>query len=508
MSFVIKKSINNKITKVISKSNNHAPVVEMVGLDASNIKTGKDGQTILDHINDSKIHLTEDKIVEIIKSNKTWIASKVEPSTEMLWIDTNDINNVLIKWHNGNNWIAISSNQDNESNIKNNFESTTYPRPTDDASKGYSIGSMWINTNTKILYVCMDSMVESAVWIPISGKAKVGCIENIIAFIFDSTHPGRVEGQKKFTLPRFESKNFYIELSLNGIELIRNYDYIVTHVGKDTFVEFVNPTELSDLINGEIYQMDSTSAVIDFMFDENMPGRTEGQTKFPLTKLRDDIFYAEVSLNGIELIRDVDYEITKNYSTNMMFLDMKSPTQLTDTINGELFVSSESEYEDVLTYPYKLNQIVIQDIGGFKKGDSLTGMSLSEILEKLLCYEDSQEYGAPTFIGLIDFKPINQITYKDLNSEGINRNAITKNYAAYVHKGNIALAKTCVVAFPKEFGSISGIVDAAKISITGSYQWIETSFDIPGIGEVDYIISSAKKAQVYNNGTSVMWNIE
>ena len=366
MSFVIKKSINNKITKVISKSNNHAPVVEMVGLDASNIKTGKDGQTILDHINDSKIHLTEDKIVEIIKSNKTWIASKVEPSTEMLWIDTNDINNVLIKWHNGNNWIAISSNQDNESNIKNNFESTTYPRPTDDASKGYSIGSMWINTNTKILYVCMDSMVESAVWIPISGKAKVGCIENIIAFIFDSTHPGRVEGQKKFTLPRFESKNFYIELSLNGIELIRNYDYIVTHVGKDTFVEFVNPTELSDLINGEIYQMDSTSAVIDFMFDENMPGRTEGQTKFPLTKLRDDIFYAEVSLNGIELIRDVDYEITKNYSTNMMFLDMKSPTQLTDTINGELFVSSESEYEDVLTNPPTLSQIVIQDIGGFK----------------------------------------------------------------------------------------------------------------------------------------------
>ncbi len=70
MSFVIKKSINNKITKVISKSNNHAPVVEIVGLDASNIKTGKDGQTILDHINDSKIHLTEDKIVEIIKEHK------------------------------------------------------------------------------------------------------------------------------------------------------------------------------------------------------------------------------------------------------------------------------------------------------------------------------------------------------------------------------------------------------------------------------------------------------
>jgi hypothetical protein len=508
MSFVIKKSSNNKVTKAISKCDNHAPVIKMVGLDASNIKTGKDGQTVLDHINDSKIHLTEENIIKIVKSNKTWIASKVEPSTEMLWIDTSNINNVLIKWHNGSDWVAISGNMDNANSIKNNFESTTYPRPTDDTSEGYSVGSMWINTNTKILYICMDSAVGSAVWIPISGKAKVGCIENIIAFIFDNTHPGRVEGQKKFMLPRFESKNFYIELSLNGIELIRNYDYIVTHVDKDTFVELINPTELSDLINGEIYQMDSTSAVIDFMFDETMPGRVEGQTKFPLTKLRDDIFYEEISLNGIELIKDVDYEITKNYATNMMSLDMKKPTQLTDTINGELFVSAEFEYEDVLTYPSKLNQIVIQDIGGFKKGDSLTGMSLGEIIEKLLCYEESQEHGAPTFIGLIDFKPINEITYKDLDSENIDKNAITKSYTAYVHKGNLALAKTCVVAFPKEFGSISGIVDAAKISITGSYHWIETSLDIPGIGKVDYIISSAKRAQIYNNGTSVVWNIE
>ena len=46
-----------------------------------------------------------------------------------------------------------------------NYSATTNPDPlVDDASAGYSIGSLWANTSTDALYFCADATVGAAVW--------------------------------------------------------------------------------------------------------------------------------------------------------------------------------------------------------------------------------------------------------------------------------------------------------------------------------------------------------
>lgn len=56
----------------------------------------------------------------------------------------------------------------------NNYTSLTYPKITDDAGDGYSIGSEWLWTTESILFKCIDSTVGAAVWVKISGGTTVG----------------------------------------------------------------------------------------------------------------------------------------------------------------------------------------------------------------------------------------------------------------------------------------------------------------------------------------------
>lgn len=161
-----------------------------------------------------------------------------------------------------------------------------------------------------------------------------------------------------------------------------------------------------------------------------------------------------------------------------------------------------------LNYPDNLMQEVVNEMGGFKAGDSLAGMTLFQIIEKLLCKNgDEPAIEPPTFLGLIAYKDIATITYDDLNVGTVEQGIVVKPATIYAHSSGTQLAKACVIAFPKTFGSITGVVDGAGISITGAYTWQDTTLSIPGVGEVDYVIGSTKKAQMYNNSTVVKWSI-
>ena len=48
--------------------------------------------------------------------------------------------------------------------VKNNYSATSAPSATDDSSKGYGVGSGWIDSTTKIAYKCFDPTVSHAVW--------------------------------------------------------------------------------------------------------------------------------------------------------------------------------------------------------------------------------------------------------------------------------------------------------------------------------------------------------
>ena len=49
--------------------------------------------------------------------------------------------------------------------LNNNYNAVVDPQVTDDASSGYAVGSIWINTSSDESYRCVDSTNGSAVWV-------------------------------------------------------------------------------------------------------------------------------------------------------------------------------------------------------------------------------------------------------------------------------------------------------------------------------------------------------
>jgi hypothetical protein len=48
--------------------------------------------------------------------------------------------------------------------IKNNYTATSDPLVTSDSASGYSVGSTWVNTTTKVAFECLDATASAAVW--------------------------------------------------------------------------------------------------------------------------------------------------------------------------------------------------------------------------------------------------------------------------------------------------------------------------------------------------------
>jgi hypothetical protein len=50
-------------------------------------------------------------------------------------------------------------------NLKQNLSAVTDPLVTDDSSRGYSIGSVWINLATRKAYICISAAIGGALWV-------------------------------------------------------------------------------------------------------------------------------------------------------------------------------------------------------------------------------------------------------------------------------------------------------------------------------------------------------
>ena len=139
---------------------------------------------------------------------------------------------------------------------------------------------------------------------------------------------------------------------------------------------------------------------------------------------------------------------------------------------------------------------------------------IQTLTDRVLALEENapkppEPMDVPTFIGLITpFKNIADITYEDLNVDTVLQNIVEKPQAIYKHSAGTQFNRSCIIAIPKVFGSIVGVVDGADITITSAYHWTETVLDIPDIGAVEYIIGGNIKPQAYNNSSVVKWNLE
>jgi hypothetical protein len=81
---------------------------------------------------------------------------------------------------------ASSANSDIPVNMAmiNNLSATSAPTVNDDANDKYEVGSSWVNTVGKIVYVCVDATVGAAVWVVTSS---------------DETTPGQVKAPNAAT---------------------------------------------------------------------------------------------------------------------------------------------------------------------------------------------------------------------------------------------------------------------------------------------------------------------
>lgn len=53
-------------------------------------------------------------------------------------------------------------------NLKNNYSATVDPTTTDDSNANYGVGSVWINTSTNLIFICVDNTIGNAIWLSVS----------------------------------------------------------------------------------------------------------------------------------------------------------------------------------------------------------------------------------------------------------------------------------------------------------------------------------------------------
>lgn len=111
----------------------------------------------------------------------------------------------------------------------------------------------------------------------------------------------------------------------------------------------------------------------------------------------------------------------------------------------------------------------------------------------------------PKFLGLITWKALEEIQLSDLSS--IESDAVSIPQTIYQHSGASTGNKALVLAFPKELGTITAIVDGAGINIMGNaYNFTTKTFNISG-ADVEYIVSSTNDASLFNTSVVVKWTI-
>lgn len=176
-------------------------------------------------------------------------------------------------------WEYIADSYKIKQAALNKYDAQYNPSADDDELSGYGIGSIWINVNTKKSYICTDATAHAAKWDLMGGQVNLNA-NQIIPFLFDETLDGRVEGQKRFLLPYFVEQESYIEVSLNGVELIQGKDYVITHDDNIAalYLDMQYETSISDIINGEIYHAD-VDKVEQYMmkgaYDSNNDGKVD-----------------------------------------------------------------------------------------------------------------------------------------------------------------------------------------------------------------------------------------
>src|SRR4051794_19087417 len=86
-----------------------------------------------------------------VRSNvEASVVAPSSPDSTSLWY--NPVTQTMAKW-NGSAWVVATG-----------ISSTSDPTTANDNTQGYLVGSQWINTSSKVLFICLDATTSAAVW--------------------------------------------------------------------------------------------------------------------------------------------------------------------------------------------------------------------------------------------------------------------------------------------------------------------------------------------------------
>jgi hypothetical protein len=97
-------------------------------------------------------------------SSQAWSAFKINQELSTKEPANPNIQAHIADMNNPHNVTKAQLNLGFVQNIKVNYTATTDPGPSNDSTQSYSVGSTWINTTTKVFYVCLDATAGAAVW--------------------------------------------------------------------------------------------------------------------------------------------------------------------------------------------------------------------------------------------------------------------------------------------------------------------------------------------------------
>jgi len=112
------------------------------------------------HLDDASIHFQIDD--SSAASNRVWLAYKVNQYVDSTIVP---FATHLVDFANPHNVSKQQVGLGNVANLKQTLDAVVPPSSTDDSSKGYDVGSLWVDTATLRAYLCSDATVGAAVWL-------------------------------------------------------------------------------------------------------------------------------------------------------------------------------------------------------------------------------------------------------------------------------------------------------------------------------------------------------
>lgn len=276
-------------------------------------------------IRDTKVEMNA--ITDMVPGNTCYL----EPSTEMYIYAMS------------NEWLLITKG--NAVIIgKHNLEATRNPVADDDERHGHGRGSIWINTLTDKAYICTNAATKAAHWEMMAGEITLN-IGEIIPFKLDPLGFVKVGDRYHYEIPDMNLDTDFIELTLNGHELIRDTHYILLQENGKSYFSIAEELKSTDYIFGETYKYDLDKAeeqMIKSMYDSNNNGkvdlseladRTRGFNEWTKNTLYE--------MNDIVLVDGVAYTPKETHTSSTTFINSKWNLLKTEAVDLIKFTTDD-----------------------------------------------------------------------------------------------------------------------------------------------------------------------